>query len=289
MEHADINFIFQSMMGVMHVPFLQYTDKVIEPAGDAREELYIYPDLAKACGGKFFGSGFLQFMINAGSALARIPLLGKKLRFTSEKLFGIILRISGVSSIKKMRKHPHGILLKEHRYKSFLGKRVLTSDGLIDLAPPVITELCADIEKAGKEIMADKDTILLLNKRETKTHNTYIHNAPTLMKKRKTNLLFMNTDDAEQRTINQGDMVRVTSRWGSVELPAEISSDIMPGSAAIPFGWGHGKSKGLQVAGKHPGVNPNELTPSGVEFVDRVSGMARLSGVPVEIERVQEE
>jgi anaerobic selenocysteine-containing dehydrogenase len=211
------------------------------------------------------------------------------MRFTSEKLFGIILRISGVSSIKKMRKHPHGILLKEHRYKSFLGKRVLTSDGLIDLAPPVITELCADIEKAGKEIMADKDTILLLNKRETKTHNTYIHNAPTLMKKRKTNLLFMNKDDAEQRTINQGDMVRVTSRWGSVELPAEISSDIMPGSAAIPFGWGHGKSKGLQVAGKHPGVNPNELTPSGVEFVDRVSGMARLSGVPVEIERVQEE
>jgi len=286
MEHSDINFIFQSMMGVMHEPFLNYTDKIIEPLGNAREEMWIYTELAKASGGKFFGSAFLQFILNIEKVFRKIPLLGRKLRITSEGIFSLILRLSRVSTIKKLRKEPNGILLEKHHYGSFLGKRILTSDGLIDLAPQVITDLMNNLEKSRLKIIEQRDSILLLNKRESLTHNTYIHNAPTLMKERATNYIYMNEDDAQKRKIKQGDMVQVTSLWGSLEIPADVSGCVMSGTAAIPNGWGHKKAGGLKVAQKNAGVNANELTPSGVEFIDKVSGMAQLSGIPIEIKKI---
>jgi anaerobic selenocysteine-containing dehydrogenase len=286
MEHSDINFIFQSMMGVMHRPFLNYTDKIIEPLGNAREEMCIYTELAKASGGKFFASGFLQLIINLDQLIRRIPLIGKKIKITSEKILGLVLRLSRVSTIKKLRKKPHGILLKEHEYGSFLGKRILTNDGLLDLAPRVITNLIDELDESRERIIGEKDFILLLNKRESLTHNTYIHNAPSLMKQRKSNFIYMNKSDADKRKIKQGDIVRVESKWGFLEVPADLSDDMMMGTAAIPNGWGHKRANGLQVAQANAGVNANELTPSGIEYIDKVSGMARLSGIPIEIKKI---
>jgi formate dehydrogenase len=57
----------------------------------------------------------------------------------------------------------------------------------------------------------------------------------------------------------------------------------MPGTVAVPHGWGHQHARGLSVARKTRGVNVNLLAADGPDRLERVSGMAHLTGIPVEV------
>ena len=75
---------------------------------------------------------------------------------------------------------------------------------------------------------------------------------------------------------------RVTSEAGTIEVPVEVSDEMMPGVVCLPHGWGHDKQgTRLSVARDHPGVNNNLLAPP--EFVDVISGNAAVNGIPVEV------
>jgi anaerobic selenocysteine-containing dehydrogenase len=79
----------------------------------------------------------------------------------------------------------------------------------------------------------------------------------------------------------------VSSRTGAVELPVEITADVMPGVVSIPHGWGHaGPGVRLQVAGEHAGVNSNLLADE--LLLDPVSGNAVLNGIPVDLAPVRQ-
>jgi len=54
----------------------------------------------------------------------------------------------------------------------------------------------------------------------------------------------------------------------------------MPGTVAVPHGWGHQHSN-LEVASKTKGVNVNLLAADGPDSLERVSGMAHLTGIAV--------
>jgi len=52
---------------------------------------------------------------------------------------------------------------------------------------------------------------------------------------------------------------------------------------SIPHGWGHDRpDMRLSVASEHAGVSVNDLTDD--RFLDRVTGTAAFSGVPVTVE-----
>ena len=51
----------------------------------------------------------------------------------------------------------------------------------------------------------------------------------------------------------------------------------------MPHGWGHQHARGLSVAAKTAGVNVNLLAADGPAGADPVSGMAHLTGIPVEV------
>jgi formate dehydrogenase len=57
----------------------------------------------------------------------------------------------------------------------------------------------------------------------------------------------------------------------------------MPGTVALPHGWGHQHAAGLSVASRTSGVNVNLLAADGPDRVERISGMAHLTGIPVEV------
>ena len=85
--------------------------------------------------------------------------------------------------------------------------------------------------------------------------------------------------------IESGSRVRIASRVGSIEAPAEITDEIMPGVVSLPHGWGHGRDGArMRVAREHPGVNSNRLT-DGIPL-DPLSGNAVLNGIPVELAAV---
>jgi len=79
-----------------------------------------------------------------------------------------------------------------------------------------------------------------------------------------------------------GARARVTSEAGSIEVPVEVSDEMMPGVVSLPHGWGHDRpGTRLAVAREHAGVNSNILAPG--HFVDALSGNAAVNGIPVEV------
>ena len=50
----------------------------------------------------------------------------------------------------------------------------------------------------------------------------------------------LNPRDAAERCISDGDPTEVFNRRGSLTLTAEISDDVLPGVAIVPFGWWNG-------------------------------------------------
>ena len=66
-------------------------------------------------------------------------------------------------------------------------------------------------------------------------------------------------------------------------VPLEVSDEVRPGVVSLPHGWGHEREgTRLRVASARPGVSLNDLTDE--TLVDPLSGTARLSGVPVQVE-----
>ena len=65
---------------------------------------------------------------------------------------------------------------------------------------------------------------------------------------------------AKKLGIRQGDLVKVTSPHGAIELPAYVSESLHPGAVAIPIGQGH-TAYGRYA--KDRGANPLTLLPGG--------------------------
>lgn len=83
--------------------------------------------------------------------------------------------------------------------------------------------------------------------------------------------------------LQDGALVDVSTEVATIRLPVEACRDLMPGTVAVPHGWGHQRAKGLSVAGRTQGVNVNLLSGDGPQRLDPVSGMARLTGIGVRV------
>jgi anaerobic selenocysteine-containing dehydrogenase len=80
--------------------------------------------------------------------------------------------------------------------------------------------------------------------------------------------------------------VALKSRVGEVVVPVAVTDAVMPGVVSLPHGWGHGRpGTRLRVAATRPGASVNDVTDDA--FVDALSGASSLSGVPVEVARVE--
>ncbi len=89
----------------------------------------------------------------------------------------------------------------------------------------------------------------------------------------------INPETAHDHKISEGDMVRIISPKGSLEVVARLIPGIMPGVVYVPFGLGH-KANGRYAKGI--GVNPYEIF---LEEFDHLSGMSSLTSTKVIVEK----
>ena len=93
----------------------------------------------------------------------------------------------------------------------------------------------------------------------------------------------MHPNDAAARQMKSGQTVSVRSKVGSVEVPLEISEEMMPGVVSIPHGWGHDRlGVRLDVAQQHAGESINDITDN--QTVDALCGTAAFNGTWVYVE-----
>src|SRR5262249_25557609 len=92
--------------------------------------------------------------------------------------------------------------------------------------------------------------------------------------------------DAERHGLVDREPAVLSSAAGEIEVPVEVSDEMMPGVVSLPHGWGHSRpGVRLGVASKHPGASINDGTSQPV--IDEVTGTAALSGQWVKVRAVQ--
>lgn len=285
LERPDLPFIFPLMLGLQTKPYLQATRMVEEPDAEQRDEATIYFQLAKAAGLPLFGSGLAQGFFGGLFRMAnwRKPK-GKQPSLPQEFILNLLLRVTGQKSFRSLLRKPSGILRNPHQAGSFLGKRVYTPNGRLQLAPAVLLEQAKALELRFFQEKEAQSELRLITKRHVTTHNSWTHNLPDFVaNERYTNYLYMHPLDAERRGLQNKQLVDVRTTTGTVRLPVKLLADLMPGTVALPHGWGH-QSSHMGVARKTEGVNVNILAADGPDRLEKLSGMARLTAIPVEVQ-----
>ena len=183
-------------------------------------------------------------------------------------------------TLQRVKEAEHGIDLGPMvpRVAELIG----TPSGRIELAPPYIL---GDIPRLERALTRDPDGFVLVSRRHIRSKNTWMHNIKVLVKGKDRCTLLVHPSDAEQLGLLDGAPARVSSEAGAIEVPVEVSDEMMRGVVSLPHGWGHDRpGTRLSVAREHPGVNSNLLAPG--HFVDELSGNAAVNGIPVEIAAV---
>ena len=282
-QRPDLPFVFPLMLGLQSKPYLQATRAIVPPKGEQRDEATIYVDIAKASGINLWGSAVAQRAMELAKQLNAIGKGDKQPSIPQELLLSGLLRATKQGSFKKLLQEEHGRLRPEHEPGSFLGKRIIREDGKMNLAPEVLLEQTQKLESDFELERATKDKLKLITKRAITTHNSWTHNIEDFVSgERSTNHLYMHPDDAARVGIEDGNLADVSSETSTVRVPVKLLSDLMPGTVALPHGWGHQDSK-MGVASKTTGVNVNLLAADGPDKLERVSGMAHLTGILVDV------
>src|SRR3954471_15976781 len=201
-----------------------------------------------------------------------------------ERLLDILLRAGPYDlTLADLKAAPHGIDLGP--LESRLPEVLRTPSGKVELAPPAIV---ADVERLHAAMgQAVNGGMVLIGRRDLCSNNSWLHTLPLLVNGPARCTAWLHPDDAARFGLADGEPVRVSSRAGTVEVPVEITEDVMPGVVSIPHGWGHtARGAQLRVAADHAGVNSNILADE--TLLDPVSGNAVLNGIPVELAPVRQ-
>jgi formate dehydrogenase len=264
-------------------PFVQWTEPVLEPRGEARQEWQIIEDISRRIGTTPAGAWPLRALGKLGIRFSPQRLIDLGLRLGPHgDLFG--LRRGGLS-IARLRRHPHGLKLGDHQPVGVLAKKLFHKDKRVHLHPPEIAAEVSALRVADRTTgdPAEGDFPLrLIGLRELRSHNSWMHNVPKLMQGGRTHAVRIHPDDAAACGLEDGEQCRILSSAGSIELLAKVTDEMMPGTIAVPHGWGH--RGGWRQAREAGGANVNQLASSAPEDLERLAGMAFLNGIPVRVE-----
>ena len=246
------------------VPYSHYTKAVLQPDFDVIQDWDPFVAWASHLGGRIELPG------------GEVPLdrpLSK---------FELLERIYPASriSLERMRGSEGGQIWDE--VEACAAPPIPGLEAQFELTPPGITD---EIEELSKEdFMSARNgtfTHLLICRRMKMVSNTVGHDFPLSQKKTTTNPAFMNDSDVEALGLEDGDLVEIESDTDTILGVVSATDEIKPGVVSMAHGWG--KSDGDTDVRKG-GANTSRLMSPERDF-DPVSGMARMTAIPVAVRR----
>lgn len=189
-------------------------------------------------------------------------------------------------TFRRIKEAPHGIDLGA--LESCLPDDLGTPDRRIKLAAPRLVEEAAKLARRAEEDAASRQggyDLTLIGRRQLRSNNSWMHNSPRLMKGGDRCTAMLHPDDAAQRGLNDGEVVRVSSVIGSIEVPLQVTDAIRRGVVSIPHGFGHDRpGVGWRLAASKAGASANDI--NDPELHDILSGNAAMNSVPVRVDRL---
>ena len=258
-EREDINLVG---LGLQYQPSVQYTEAMVEPGYERRQDWWIWERLSQA-----MGYASVLDETDEPNMWARIDAM---------------LRSRG-HSMQELKNEQ--IIVIDKAPASDLMERVQHEAGTIDCFPAIFETALSRMAKIFDELNNEpSDQLKLISKRDAYMFNSWYANVEKLKRgKRQDNHLYMNAADAQARQLNDGDPIRVSNQYGQLQTTVAVSDELMPGVVAMTHGWGHQSSKGMREAQAKPGVNCNVLLPSGPDSFEPLSSQAHMTGINVDV------
>jgi anaerobic selenocysteine-containing dehydrogenase len=192
-------------------------------------------------------------------------------------------------TVEALEAAPHGLDLGP--LAPSLLRRLETTSGAIECAPAFLMEELARVDGVAMASASTGDSesasadLLLIGRRHVRSNNSWMHNAPRLVKGKPRHALQMHPEDLAARGLQDGAVVRVVSRVGAIEVAVEGTDDMRRGVVCLPHGFGHGLAD-TRLARANAVVGPSYNDLTDAQFLDGPSGNAALNGLPVRVEAV---
>lgn len=184
-------------------------------------------------------------------------------------------------SLQKLIDNPHGIDIGP--LMPCIEDRIKTAEGKVDLLPELYLNDLPRLNAVMSQPARDENySFDLIGRRLVKSHNTWTQNSERLVKGKNPCTIEVHPEDAKALGIDNGQLLKVSSNVGEIEIEAVITDDIQQGVVCMPQGWGHNqKGTKMFVAAAQPGVSINNVTDAN--RVDVLTGNAALNGTPVSL------
>ncbi|MHA1144669.1 MAG: molybdopterin-containing oxidoreductase family protein [Candidatus Helarchaeota archaeon] len=239
------------------IPFAGYSEAMVAPKNEEKPEWEIF--------------NFLQ------EKMGLISLGGPPLKF-----FKSTLGREDRKRFRELLKSERGIYLNEEKQikrNCLLPERIQHGDHLIDLVP---TEYESEFEKLRNWQLptSEEFPFSLISGRQIETINSWLH------ARGETNYCFVNVDDARMLGIEDFQVIRVSSKTGSIEIPIKTTPDLMSGVIWIPHGWGRTIQDIPEIAIEKRGINVNVITDDNWNNLETFAGMVLLDGIPVRLDKI---
>ena len=241
-------------------PFAQWSHKVVDPPGEAKAEWEIFGELSRT--------------------MKQEPRTEDA--FEPKKTLGMMLPALGTIDFQELMDSPHGLKLGDIEFGAAL-KRISTPSGKVDVAPADFVAALQDVSSPQKG-SEQFPLLLITGERTPHTKTTNFRSAARLTARQSGTFLRISSEDAAAMSISDGDMLEVSTRSGSAEVPAKVTTDIRPGVVSMPHGWGrklfHPETK-TEV--ELQGVSDNLLTDTAE--LDAFTGMPIYNSIPCSVRK----
>jgi len=301
LTHAEMTTIYNEWM-VENV--LAYSEPVYKKPDASRTDWEILTALAARLAGveepvfvRRFMQNFIEYLTpllpNRPATFSIDELLEQSGEHLSavEQLYDVLLRCgefgdgygkndSGIS-LAKLKRNPSGINLGAMS-ASRLPAILDTPDKKIHLTPAVLVDDLQQLFKALEEGDFAADQFTLINRRHSRSNNSWMHNLHALTKGPQRHHAWLHPEDARVLGVSNGDSVRITSRVGEIELPVQTNESLRRKVVSVPHGWGQSHEKVRQsIAKAHNSANVNLLSDDA--NADKPSGNAAFNGITVTV------
>jgi len=226
------------------VPLFMKKERVVEPVGNSMEDWKIVAGIAKKMG---YGDYFPWE--------------------STEELFKYLLEPSGIS-LDELNQKPVGVYYGEMVSQRYLNEGFNTPSGKIELFSSILEEYGYEplptfhepVESpvSTPELMREYPLILVTGVRLMPYQHSQYRNIPSLRKMAPDPYVEIHPQTAASLGINDGDMAKVETSRGSIQLKAALTGDTHPGIVTVAHGWSE--------------ANVNCLTSMDKENCDPVSG-----------------
>lgn len=223
--------------------------------------------------GKEMGSG------NLANLWAMLMVAPKSFRTCAERAGFAKGPLMGEEIFKAILDHPEGLWIGMSNPGDNFGD-LSTEDKRINIFAPEMKDWLAEIEteREQKELLRDaKYPFILSSGRHMPYNANTIMRNPAWNEGKRACTCIMNPADAERLGLRDGDLVRVSTEAGSVEIELEVTERTCRKYIIIPHGFG------LEYQGKVYGANANRLSKN--THRDRFAGTPFHRYIPCSVEK----